>query len=84
MEPSSHKTTILLTATLHERLSSLARLRGVSMGHLIRSAVEAQYGLVDLDERLSAVQALGALSLPVDSVDAMKAESDPFGREPLP
>ncbi len=83
MEPTSHKTTILLTATLHERLAALARAQGVSMGHLIRSAVEAQYGLVDPDERLRAVSALGALSLPVDTVAAMKAESDPFGHEPL-
>lgn len=84
MEPVHHKTTILLTSTLHERLASLARQRGVSMGHLIRAAVEAQYGLVDLDERLSAVEALGRLSLPVDTAEAMKAESDPFEREHLP
>ena len=84
MEPANHKTTILLTAKLHERLGSLARLRGVSMGHLIRSAVEAQYGLVDPEERLLAVQDVGALCLPVDTVETMKAESDPFGLEPLP
>lgn len=83
MEPASHKTTILLTATLHERLTRLARLRGVSMGHLIRSAVEAQYGLVDSEERLAAVHALGALALPVDTVAAMKVESEPFGHGPL-
>lgn len=84
MEQASHKTTILLTPTLHERLLSLARDRGVSMGHLIRSAVEAQFGLVDPDERLSAVRALGKLSLPVDTVEAMKFESNTFGRELLP
>lgn len=84
MEHAQHKTTILLTETLYERLSSLAKQRGVSMSHLIRSAVEAQYGVVDREERLSAVQALGALSLPVDTVEAMKAESDPYGTEGLP
>ena len=41
VEPASHKTTILLTPSLHERLSRLARVRGVSMGQLIRTAVEA-------------------------------------------
>jgi predicted DNA-binding protein len=84
MERAQHKTTILLTRTLHERLSSLARQRGVSMGWLIRSAVEAQYGSVDREERLSAVHALGALSLPVDTVEVMKAESDPYSLEALP
>ncbi len=84
MERAQHKTTILLTETLYERLSSLAQQRGVSMSHLIRSAVEAQYGLVDRHERLSAVRDLGALSLPVGTVEAMKDESDPYGRDPLP
>lgn len=84
MDNAQHKTTILLTAALYERLSSLAQERGVSMSHLIRSAVVAQYGLVDREDRLSAVHALGALSLPVGSVEAMKAESDPYGRDPLP
>ena len=84
MERAQHRTTILLTETLYERLSSLAQQRGVSMSHLIRSAVEAQYGVVDRDERLSAVHALGALSLPVGTVEAMKAESDPYDGEALP
>ena len=84
MERAQHKTTILLTEALYERLSSLSRQRGVSMSQLIRSAVEAQYGLVDRDERLSAVRALGALSLPVDTVEVMKAESDPYSEEAPP
>ena len=84
MEVTTRKTTILLTPALHERLASLARQRGVSMGHLIRSAVEAQYGLVDEESRVSAVQALGALALPIGAVEEMKAESDPYPREPLP
>lgn len=84
MEPASHKTTILLTPSLHERLSRLARVRGVSMGQLIRTAVEAQYGRVDPEERVAAVAALGALSLPVDTPQAMKAESAPADEEPVP
>lgn len=84
MDMASHKTTILLTEALHQRLAALARAQGVSMGHLIRRAVEAQYGLVDASERLKAVHALGALSLPVGTVAAMKAEADPFSGEPLP
>lgn len=84
MEQATHKTTILLPPSLYSRLTRLARVRGTSMGQLIRSAVEAQYGLVDPDERSAAVAALGALSLPVDTPQAMKAESVPFGQEPVP
>ena len=84
MEPLRKKTTILLTDTLHERLSGLAARRGVSMGHLIREAVEARYGIVDAEARLAAVHALGALDLPVAEVATMKAESLPYDTEPPP
>lgn len=84
MEHATHKTTILLTPSLHERLTRLARQRGTSMGQLIRSAVEAQYGLVETEDRLAAVAALGALCLPVDTPAAMKAESIPYDEEPVP
>ena len=53
------------------------------MGRLIRDAVEAQYGLVDLEERKDAVRLLGELSLPVDTPAVMKAESVAFGDEPV-
>lgn len=79
----SQKTTILLTPALHERLVALARDRGVSMGQLIRQAVEAQYGLGDATERLEAVRSFAALALPVGPPAAMKAESAPSGTEPL-
>lgn len=84
MEHASHKTTILLTPSLHERLTRLARARGTSMGQLIRSAVEAQYGLAEPGERLAAVAALAGLSLPVHTPAAMKAESIPYDEEPVP
>ncbi|HJN75855.1 MAG TPA: hypothetical protein QGF58_18135 [Myxococcota bacterium] len=54
------------------------------MGRLIRDAVEAQYGLVDPEARADAVRLLGELALPVDSPAVMKAESVPFGDEPVP
>ena len=68
------KTTILLSAAIHDRLSSLAQRRGVSMGELIRQAVVAQYGLQGREDRLCALRELGALSLPVGSPAEMKAE----------
>lgn len=69
------KTTILLSPALHERLQKLARMRGTSMGALIREAVEAQYGLVSVEERLAAVRDLASMNLPVGSPAEMKAES---------
>jgi hypothetical protein len=78
----SQKTTILLSAAQHQRLVSLARQRGVSMGHLIRTAVEAQYGADDVQSRLDAVAELAALNLPVGTPAQMKAESIPVAVPP--
>jgi hypothetical protein len=75
------KTTILLTPALHARLQRLARTRGTSMGALIREAVEAQYGLTSMDERLAAVRELASLSLPVGTPAEMKAESVDDGED---
>ena len=71
----SHKTTILLSESLHQRLSQLARLRKTSMGELVRLACEAQYGAGSSAERMQAVRALSALSLPVAEPAQMKRES---------
>lgn len=71
----SHKTTILLSADLHRRLTSLARERRQSLGELVRDACRRQYGLVDRVDRLAAVAALAELQLPVGPVDAMIRES---------
>ena len=69
------KTTILLPPDLHEQLALLARQRKVSVGHLIRSACRKQYSVVPKEERLSAVQELCRLNLPVGTVARMKRES---------
>ena len=71
----SKKTTILFTPELHDRLVQLARQKGVSLGRLVRSACEAQYGLVAAEDRLEAVSELGRLSLPVADPRTMKEES---------
>jgi hypothetical protein len=73
----SKKTTILLTPDLHARLTRLARLRGVSVGELIRSACERQYGLVSEELRSDAVKGLAAMGLPVSDPRTMKRESVP-------
>ncbi len=71
------KTTILFSPDLHRRLTKLAAQKGISLGHLIRSACEEQYGTATREERIAAVRALASLSLPSGSPKRMKAESVP-------
>jgi len=78
------KTTILFPPALHERLSRLARDRGVSLGELVRAACVDQYGLVSEDERIQAAKELSRMSLPVTSVRRMKKESVPDPEELVP
>ena len=73
----SHKTTILLSAGLHERLKTVARERRKSLGELVREACVRQYGLSDAEDRLAAVEAMAAMSLPVGTVEEMKQQSVP-------
>jgi len=84
MEKLTKKTTILLQPELHKRLSRLADQRGTSLGDLIRSAVERQYGLGGSEERLRAARALAELRLPVGTPRDMKRESVPGAEELLP
>jgi len=84
MEKLTKKTTILLQPELHRRLSRLADQRGTSLGDLIRSAVERQYGLGGSEERLRAARALAELRLPVGAPGDMKRESVPGAEELLP
>ena len=79
----SKKTTILFSPELHERLARLAEQRRTSIGDLVRTAVEQQYGLVSKEERLAAVSALGELNLPVGSPEEMEMESVPTPEEIL-
>lgn len=77
----SHKTTILLSAELHDRLKRIARERRTSLGELVREACVRQYGLGDREDRLAAVEALAALSLPVGPVEEMLRQSVPPPRD---
>jgi hypothetical protein len=78
------KTTILFPKSLHRDLTRLAKERGVSLGHLVRTACEAHYQLSSRERRLAAAEKLRRLSLPVGSVEAMERESVPDPDELLP
>ena len=77
----SKKTTILFSPELHKRLVTLAEHRRTSIGELVRSAVEQQYGLVDERQRLEAVEELAAMSLPVGPPEQLERESVPKPEE---
>ena len=80
----SKKTTILFPPDLHERLKRLAAQRGTSLGQLVRSAVETQYGLVPVDDRVQAALELCEMCLPVGTPEEMAAESVPAPEDLLP
>lgn len=78
------KTTILFPPRLYQHLVQVARRRGTSVGQLVRAACEAQYQDPTVDERLEAVRALAALSLPVGTPEQLAAESVPRPEDLLP
>ena len=69
------KTTILLTRNQYDQLRRLAKQKKRSMGDLIRSACEKEYGIVSPETASEAVEQLSRLKLPVDSPAKMKQES---------
>ena len=80
----SKKTTILFSPVLHARLSRLASERRTSLGELVRSACETQYGLSSKTSRLDAVRQLAKLDLPIADTGRMKMESTPPPEELCP
>jgi hypothetical protein len=75
MERLTKKTTILFSPELYDRLANLAEQRRSSVGELVREACRVQYSLVSLKDRLSLVDRLGALQLPVGTPEEMERES---------
>ena len=80
----SKKTTILFTPELHQRLARLAAQNRTSIGELVRTACERQYGLKSRQERADAVRELGAIYLPVGDPRRLKEESVPDPSDLLP
>lgn len=69
------KTTILFPPELHDRLARLAAQRRTSLGDLVRSACEREYGASSREEKIAAVRRIVALKLPASNVSRMKRES---------
>ena len=84
MEDLTKKTTNLFSPDLYRRLIEVAERKGVSVGALVREACVQVYGLVDMDTRASAVDALAGMSLPVAGTAQMKRESVPDADDLLP
>ena len=80
----SKKTTILFSPDLHTRLTRLATQRGTSLGDLVRTACEREYGLTSPEDRLAAVRSLASHSLPVCAAEEMARESVPRPEELMP
>ncbi len=68
---------VMLSPQQYERLETLARARGVSVGALIRQAIQEAFLQPDEAERMRAVQDLAALRLPVAGWEQMERESMP-------
>ncbi|HKE72758.1 MAG TPA: CopG family transcriptional regulator [Acidimicrobiales bacterium] len=65
---------ILVSPDQRRRLEHEARRRGTSVAAVIRDAVDGELGMVSPDERLRAVEAIGALRgeyLPPDELGAL-------------
>ena len=71
----SKKTTILLSPRLYSLLKQLSESTNRSIGELIRSACEKQYGLHPESKALEAADRLATFQLPVGTPASMKRES---------
>jgi hypothetical protein len=69
---------ILITKQQRVRLEAEARQRNVSVGRLIREAIDATYGAITTQERLDSVEQIGQLSggkfLTPDEIESVIAE----------
>ena len=80
----SKKTTILLSPRLYRLLKGISKAKNLSIGALIRTACENQYGLSSESEALAAAKRLSLLALPVDTPSVMKREAVPGPKELMP
>jgi len=75
MPTLTRRVQVMLSPQQYERLETLARSRGTSVGALIRQALQEVFLQPDEVERLRAVKDLAAFQLPVAGWEQMEQES---------
>jgi hypothetical protein len=75
MQFLTKRATVLFSPELYARLADLSEQRHSSIGELVREACRVQYSLASLKDRLSLVDRLGALQLPVCTQEEIERES---------
>lgn len=74
MPTLTHRTQILLDDELHQRLREIAAERGVSLGALIREAIDEKLSRVQDDRAQAIRELLEAEPMPVDDWPVMKQQ----------
>lgn len=75
------KTIVLFPPELHRRLVRVAAERHTSLGELVRTACEREYGEPTQEEKLAALERMTRLRLPVSDPPQMERESVPNARK---
>jgi len=70
----TRRTQLLLDDDLHKRLREIAAQRGISMGALIREAIDEKLSSVQDDRAQAIDELLAAEPMPVDDWPVMKKE----------
>jgi plasmid stability protein len=72
--PLTRRTQLLLDDELHQRLRETAAQRGISMGALIREAIDEKFSRVQEDRAKAIDELLAAEPMPVDDWPVMKKQ----------
>jgi plasmid stability protein len=72
--PLTHRTQLLLDDELHRRLRETAAQRGISMGALIREAIDEKLSGAQDRRSLAYAKLLAAKPMPVDDWPVMKRQ----------
>ena len=75
MATLSRRVQLLLSPEQYKRLEALAGAEGISIGALIRRAIDRLQGPPRQTKRLKAVRRIAAMSLPVGDWEQMERES---------
>jgi len=78
----SERTQVLLSPEQLERVKRIARREGMSVGAVIREAVDA-FTWTPLDRRRAAIEHMMSLDAPVDDWEVMKAQIEESRYPPL-